>query len=226
MDAVEYLPPPPTTLRAGCDYPRTYRAFAEWFHDQEACSKFIDALRWPQGFTCPACGVVGEPWRETRGRWVGPPCRHPTTVTAGTMLEKTRTPLTTGFEAAWHVTTTKNGFSAESLERTLDPRYREAWTVLQRFRVAMVRAERAPRSGPVEVDEALIGGVKQDGKRGRGAKKAIVLISLEIKPPKRFGRVSMRQGADAADASLRPLVGDTVAPGSIVRTEGGTGYPR
>lgn len=226
MDAVEYLSPPPATLSAGRDYPRTYREFAEWFHDEEACSKFIEALRWPQGFTGPACGVVGEPGRETRGRWVCPKCRHQTTVTAGTIREKTRTPLTTGFEAAWHVTTTKNGFSAQSLERTLGTRYRVAWTILQRFRVAMVRAERAPRSGTVEGDEALIGGVKQDGKRGRGAKKAIVLISLEIKQPKGFGRVRMRQVADAADASLRPFVCDTVAPGSIVRTEGWTGYHR
>jgi transposase-like protein len=147
-------------------------------------------------------------------------------VTAGTILEKTRTPLTTWFEAAWHVTTTKNGFSAKSLERTLGTRYRVAWTILQRFRVAMVRAERAPRSGTVAVDEALIGGVKHDGKRGRGAKKAIVLIRLEIQQPKGFGRVRMRQVADAADASLRPFVCDTVAPGSIVRTEGWTGYNR
>ena len=136
------------------------------------------------------------------------------------------TPLTTWFEAAWHVTTTKNGFSAKSLERTLGTRYRVAWTILQRFRVAMVRAERAPRSGTVEVDKALIGGVKQDGNRGRGAKKAIVLIRLEIKQPKGFGRVRMRQVADASDASLRPFVCDTVAPGSIVHTDGWTGYNR
>lgn len=226
MDAVEYLSPPPATLSAGRDYPRTYREFAEWFHDEEACSKFIEALRWPQGFICPACGVVGEPWRETRRRLVCPKCRHQTTVTAGTILEKTRTPLTTWFEAAWHVTTTKNGFSAKSLERTMGTRYRVAWTILQRFRVAMVRAERAPLSGTVEVDEALIGGVKHDGKRGRGAKKAIVLISLEIKQPKGFGRVRMRQVADASDASLRPFVCDTVAPGSIVHTDGWTGYNR
>jgi transposase-like protein len=157
---------------------------------------------------------------------VCPNCRHQTTVTAGTILEKTRTPLSTWFEAAWHVTTTKNGFSAKSLERTLGTRYRVAWSLLQRFRVAMVRAERAPLSGTVEVDEALVGGVKHDGKRGRGAKKAIVLIRLEIKQPKGYGRVRMRQVADASDASLRPFVCDTVAPGSHVHTDGWSGYCR
>ena len=51
-------------------------------------------------------------------------------------------------------------------------------------------------------------------------------ISLEIKQPKGFGRVRMRQVADASDASLRPFVCDTVAPGSIVHTDGWTGYNR
>jgi transposase-like protein len=124
------------------------------------------------------------------------------------------------------VTTTKNGFSAKSLERTLGTRYRVAWSLLQRFRIAMVRAERAPLSGTVEVDEALVGGVKHDGKQGRGAKQAIILISLEIKPPKGYGRVRMRQVADASDASLRPFVCDTVAPGAHVPTDGWSGYRR
>ena len=211
---------------AGRDYPRTYREFAARFPDEAACSQFLEALRWPQGFTCPACGVVGTPWRDTRGRLVCPTCRHQTTVTAGTILEKTRTPLTTWFEAAWQVTTTKNGFSAKSLERTLGTRYRVAWSLLQRFRVARVRAERAPLSGTVEVDEALVGGVKHDGKRGRGANNAIVLISLEIKQPKGYGRVRRRQVADASNASLRPFVCDTVAPGAHVHTDGWSGYRR
>jgi len=226
MDPVEHSTPLPTALSAGRDSPRTYREFADWFPDEDACAQCLEGLRGPHGFTCPACRMVGEPWRESRGRLVGPQCRHRTTVTAGTLLEKTRTPLTTWFEAAWHVTTTKHGFSAKSLERTLGTRYRVAWTLLQRFRVAMVRAERAPLSGTVEVDEALIGGVKHDGKRGRGAKKAIVLIALEIKQPKGFGRVRMRQVAEASDASLRPFVCETVAPGSIVHTDGWTGYQR
>ena len=149
---------------AGRDYPRTYREFAARFPDEAACSQFLEALRCPQGFTFPACGVVGTPWRDTRGRLECPTCRHQKTVTAGTILEKTRTPLTTWFEAAWHMTTTKNGLWAKILERTLGTRYRVAWSLLQRFRVARVRAERAPLSGTVEVDEALVEGVKHEGK--------------------------------------------------------------
>jgi hypothetical protein len=92
-------------------------------------------------------------------------------VTAGTIFDKTRAPLTTWFEAAWHVTTAKNGLSAKTLEPTLGTSYRTAWAMLQRFRVAMVRTERDRLSGEIEMDETLIGAVERGGKRGRGTTK-------------------------------------------------------
>jgi len=139
-------------------------------------------------------------------------------------LEKTRTPLTTWFEAAWQVTTAKNGLSAKTLERTLGASYRVAWAILQRFRVAMVRAERRQLSGNVEVDETFIGGIDQGGKPGRGARKCIVVVAVEIKQPKGFGRVRMRHIPDASSASLLPFVSDVVADGSVVITDGWVGY--
>jgi len=42
-------------------------------------------------------------------------------MTAGTIFDKTRTPLTTWFEAAWHVTTAKNGMSAKPWSELLAP---------------------------------------------------------------------------------------------------------
>jgi transposase-like protein len=139
-------------------------------------------------------------------------------------MDKTRTPLTTWFEAAWHVTTAKNGMSAKTLERTLGTSYRVAWTMLQRYRVAMVRADRERLSGEVEVDETLIGGVEKGGKRGRGTGKCVVLIAEEIKQPKGFGRVRMRHVPDASGGNLIPFVCDAVARGSAVCTDGWVGY--
>jgi transposase-like protein len=114
--------------------------------------------------------------------------------------------------------------SAKTLERTLGTKYRVAWTMLQRFRVAMVDAGRKPLSGNVEVDETLIGGVKQGGKRGRGSAKSIVVIAIEIIDPKGFGRVRMRHIPDASGDSLVPFVCDVTDPGSVVHTDGWSGY--
>jgi transposase-like protein len=211
-------------LVAGRDYPRTYREFVEMFPNDAACAAYLEGLRWPTGFICPTCETAAVAWRQTRGRLVCPSCRHQGTVTAGTILDRTRTPLTTWFEAAWHVTTAKNGLSAKTLERTLGIRYRAAWTMLQRFRVAMVRSEREYLSGDVEVDEALVGGVEHGGKRGRGTTKSVVAIAVEILVPKGFGRLRMRHVSDASGASLLPFVCDVVVPGSTVHTDGWGGY--
>jgi transposase-like protein len=96
--------------------------------------------------------------------------------------------------------------------------------MLQRFRVAMVRSEREQLSGDVEVDETLVGGFDHGGKRGRGARKCIVLIAVEVMDPKGFGRVRMRHVPNASGASLVPFVCDVVVPGAVVRTDGWRGY--
>ena len=194
------------------------------FPDKDACAAYLERLRWPAGFVCRACETAGAPWRQTRERLVCPSCRHQGSVIAGTILDKTRTPLTIWFEAAWHMTTAKSGLSAKTLERTLGTRYRVGWTLLQRFRVAMVRSERERLLGDVEVDETLVGGVEHGGKRGRGTSKAIVVIAVEVIEPTGFGRLRMRHVPDASGASLLPFVCDVVAPGSTIRTDGWGGY--
>jgi transposase-like protein len=211
-------------LAAGMDYPNTYREFVKMFPTDEACADYLARLRWPEGFICPACGAAGVAWRESRGRLGCSACRHQTSVTAGTIFDKTRTPLTTWFEAAWHFTTAKNGMSATTLERTIGTSYRVAWTMLQRFRVAMVGKDRKPLTGNIEVDETLVGGVHKGAKRGRGATKSIVLIAVEIKEPKGFGRVRMQLVPDASGDSIQPFVQDVVAPGSTIATDGWRGY--
>ena len=159
---------PPPDVVAGVDYPRTHSQLVATFPDEAACLAHLERLRFPGGFGCRGCGAVGEPWRNTGDRLVCRTCRRETRLRAGTLFDKTRTPLRTWFDAALYVTTAKNGLSAVTLERTLGVSYKVAWTMLQRFRVAMVRSERPRLSGDVEVDETFIGGVR----RGRGAAAA------------------------------------------------------
>jgi len=122
------------------------------------------------------------------------------------------------------MTTAKNGLSAKTLERTLGIHYRVAWVMLQRFRIAMVRADRKRLSGTVEVDETLVGGVDHGGKRGRGTSKSIVVIAVEVLDPKGFGRVRMRHVPDASGASLLPFIRAAADPGTVIHTDGWSGY--
>jgi hypothetical protein len=54
--------------------------------------------------------------------------------------------------------------------------------------------------------------------------KNIVLIAVEVKQSKGFGRVRMRHVPDASATSLLPFVCDVVAPSSLVSTDGWGGY--
>jgi transposase-like protein len=211
-------------LVAGTDYPRTYREFVEKFPNEATCVAFLVQLRWPKGFVCPACHEQKTPWIHTRNRLVCPSCRNQTTATAGTVFDKTRTHLTTWFEAAWHLTTAKNGMSATTLQRTLGVRYRVAWMMLQRYRVAMVRADRPLLCGNVEVDETLVGGVEHGGKRGRGTAKSVVVIAVEAGKQKGLGRVRMKRIPDASGENLVPFIRGAVQAGSTVLTDGWKGY--
>lgn len=213
-------------LRAGKDYPGTWREFQAWFPDDAACRRYLERLRWPEGFVCPTCGHTAEAWHASGDLWMCRRCSRRSSVTAGTILDKTRTPLTTWFAAAWYITNQKLGVSALGLRRVLGFNSEQtAWTMLHKFRRAMVRPDRDKLAGDVEVDETYVGGVSRGGKRGRGAeKKFIVVIAVELHEPKGFGRVRMRHVPDVQAASLVPFVCDVVEVGSRIRTDGHTGY--
>ena len=129
-------------------YPRTWTEFLDWFDSEQACAAYLERLRWPQGFVCPSCGVADSPYRVSRIRLMCRQCGHQATVTAGTIFDKTRTPLTVWLAAAWYITSQKQGVSALGLQRVLGlGSYQTAWTMLHRFRRAMVRAGREPLKG-------------------------------------------------------------------------------
>ena len=72
------------------------------------------------------------------------------------------------FRAAWDLTTRPNGQSARNLQRNLGlGSYQTAWTMLHRYRRAMVAPGRTRLSGVVELDETVVGGKNKPGKRGR-----------------------------------------------------------
>lgn len=209
----------------GRDYPRGWDELRQWFPDDAACLVYLEKLRWPEGFACPACGVIDEPWRQTRRRLTCRSCRHQTSVTTGTIFDKTRTPLTTWFAAAWYVTNQKFGASALGLQRVVGMgSYKTAWMMLHKLRRAMVRPDRDLLAGDVEVDESYVGG-EEAGVEGRQTeKKAIVAIALEIHDPIGYGRVRLRRVPDVSASSLGGFVREVVAPGAVVLTDGWAGY--
>ena len=61
-------------------------------------------------------------------------------MTAGTIFDKTRTPLTVWFHARWLFATAKDGISAQHLQQTLEiGSCQTAWAMLHRLRSAPSR---------------------------------------------------------------------------------------
>jgi len=205
------------------EYPVNLMEFEKQFSTEEACINYLVKLRWPDGFRCPRCSH-DKAWLTQRQLYHCAACGHDTSVTAGTIFQDTRKPLQLWFRAIWHVVTQKNGVSAKGLQRVLGfKRYETIWIWLHKLRTAMVRPGRDRLSGIIEVDETYIGG-ERPGKRGRGAAgKSLVLIAVEDKG-NQIGRMRLRRISDASAESLVGAVKESVEPGSVVRTDGWSGY--
>jgi transposase-like protein len=215
---------------AGRDYPRNWNDFLDWFASEAACLSYLERLRWPAGFVCPSCNVVGQPYRSSRARLMCRGCGRQSTVTAGTIFDKTRTPLRVWLAAAWYLTNQKQGVSALGLQRVLGlGSYETAWTMLHRFRRAMVRPDRERLKGVVEVDETYLAIGDRDAPvspvgRKSSTSKVLVVIAVELLQPKGFGRIRLRRIEDDSDAQVVPFVQASIEPGAQVRTDGSAAY--
>ena len=205
------------------DYPRTLSEPERRFHTEEACREYLTLLRWPDGFRCPSCDHR-KAWKIGRGLWECTACHRQTSVTAGTIFERTRKPLVLWFRAIWLVTSQKGGVSAKGVQRVLGfGSYETAWTWLHKLRRAMVRPGRERLSGLVEVDETLLGAPER-GVLGRETRtKARVAVAAEVRDT-HIGRVRMRRIPDFSGTSLVGFVAGAVEPGSTVHTDGWQAY--
>lgn len=203
----------------GIDYPRTYQEFRDWFPDEASCVEYLAQLRWPNGFACPACG--GERyWRTGKSLFMCAACGRKTSVTAGTVFHRTRTPLSTWFAAAWFVTSQKNGVSALGLQRVLGfGSYETAWAWMQKLRRAMVRADRDLLSGIVELDQIFVGG-RTSRKVGSYTDKVVITVAVERDSRNRLGRVRFDLPERANSNEQIEFAQRVIEPGSLIRTDG------
>jgi len=208
-------------------FPKSLREFQAQFATEDACREYLARCRWPEGFICPRCGhgrayVIGSPQL-----WQCAACRHQTSVTAGTILHRTKAPLTVWFWAAYLMTTDKRGLSALLLQRQLGlGNYETAWMMLHKFRRAMVNTSREPLRGEVEVDDTWIGGA-QAGLRGsrqlKGRKAALVVAAVERRG-QASGRVRLEVIPDFKATTLLAFLKKHVSPGATLYTDGLKSY--
>ena len=228
--------------RQDLPFPSSLPDFQRLFPDDTACAAYLEKARWQEGFVCPHCSAVGEPFRfSTRpGVLVCRTCRRSTGLTVGTVMERSRTPLSTWFWAAYLLTSHTPGISAVQFQRQLGlSRYETAFQILHKLRAGMVRPDQDRIGGRanehVEVDETWIGGRTRG--EGRGVhRKTLVSCAVEVrhrmpgaaqdkrKDGRYAGRVRLAVTTDRSSKSLCEFVQSAVMPGSLVITDEWSGY--
>lgn len=205
------------------DYPRTLMELERRFSDEAACRAYLAALRWPDGFVCPAC-QSRESLAVRRDQWRCLACRRETSAMAGTVFQDSKLPLTVWFRAMWQLTSQKNGVSALGLQRVLGlGSYKTAWTMLHKLRRAMVRPGRDRLHGIVEVDEAYWGGEEADVRGRQTDDKALIAVATEADGAG-IGRIRLRHIPDTTRATLHGFIADAIESGSTVQTDGLQAY--
>lgn len=201
-------------------YPRTILEFQKQFSTEEDCIRYLIKSRWPDGFICPVCSDTEYYYISTRRVLKCKLNGHHTYLTADTIMHGTRQSLQLWFWAAYLVTTHTNGISAIQLQRQLGiERYETAFNMLHKFRASMVNPEREKIGSVVEIDETYVGGPTTGGKRGRGTKKAIVIIAVERKDNDKAGRIRLRKINNVTEKSVVKFIQDSVKKGSTVITD-------
>ena len=80
---------------------RSLSQFQETFPDEASCAAFLLERRWSKGFVCPGCGEQRAAALKSRPHtYECLDCGRQTSATAGTVMHRSKLPLTTWFWAA------------------------------------------------------------------------------------------------------------------------------
>jgi predicted RNA-binding Zn-ribbon protein involved in translation (DUF1610 family)/transposase-like protein len=221
---------------------RSLLEFQKLFPDDTACAEFLFVRRSPKGFVCPSCGSVKAVLLRSRFHtYECLECGRQTSVTAGTIMHRSKLPLRTWFWAAHLMATHSNGISALQLKGQLKIRYPAAWLLAHKLRRSMVDPDRESLNGVVEVDQTEVPYRTHDShfdpvKSG----KILIIGAVEVvdrttnKPRvlpyggkylnTRSRRVRLAAIPDNKAEALQAFIRANIAPGATLLTDGHRSY--
>lgn len=213
-------------------YPASLIDFHRMFPEEGHAVAYLFKLRYPDGRPCRE--DCEGPFTLYRGGRVihCRACRKNISLTAGTIMHRSKQPLLVWLYGAFLVTTLTPGISGVQFQRQMGlSRYETAFQMLHKIRAATVNPGRELLKGAVEVDESYIGGVAAGGKGGRSTEtKTLVLGAVEVNARavaaggRRAERVRFRVIPTASGTDLLKFVKEQVAQGTTIYTDGWKGY--
>jgi transposase-like protein len=129
------------------------------FNSEAACADYLFQIKWPNGFICPRCNHPHYYKTTTRRLplYECAHCPHQASLTVGTVMEGSRTPLQKWFIAIYRLSQ-PHSINAFQLKEEIQVTYKTAWSMLRKIRHAL-REEDASilLPGFVQVHDACYG---------------------------------------------------------------------
>jgi transposase-like protein len=201
------------------------------FHDDDKAREHLESLLWPDGPVCPRCGVTESRITKLRGKSTRPgvykckDCRKPFSVTVGTVMERSKVPLSKWVLAAQLMASSKKGMSALQLQRMIGTNYETAWFLFHRLRECANDPNPGPIGGSnkvVEADETYVGGKAKNAPRGKPIPKKEAVVSLV----ERHGEVRSFHVTNVNGKTLRPIMVKHASRKSYLMTDDSPVYPK
>jgi transposase len=196
----------------------TLDQFKAEFPSDDVCLDTVMHQRYPGGVTyCSGCGQDRKLYRVSGRTAYACEVGHQFYPLAGTIFEKSTTPLHIWFYAMYQMGSTRCGISAKQIQRETGVTYKTAWRMFRQIRSLLSEDGMKLDGKSVEMDETYIGG-KRKGRRGRppagDGKKTCVVGVVERK-----GRVVALAANDATRETLHGIAKEYVLPESTVFTD-------
>ena len=154
--------------------------FNELYLSEEICSQKVQEMRWPKGYHCDKCQHQ-KYWQFKRGNkqiFQCKSCRHQCSLTADTLFEHTRLPLTTWFLAIHLISQSKNSVSALELHRQLKINHKTAWLMKHKIMAVMFDVDRQRKlAGRVEITDTYLGAKLENGEIENESKRKAPFIA-------------------------------------------------
>lgn len=199
----------------------TRQQFDNDFPDDDACLEQIKEQRWPDGRkVCHKCGAERKHYRVSgRTAYACDHCGNHIYPLAGTIFEKSTTPLRIWFQAMYLMGSTRCGISAKQIQRETGVTYKTAWRMFRQIRSLLSDHDMQLEGSTVEMDEMYYGGRRKGGtgRPMRGDKVKTAVVGIVERGGK--GRVIAKTATNLTGAHLTGMVQEYVLPKAIVFTD-------
>ena len=223
------------------DCPMNILEFQKMFPNETACIKYLERVRWPDGFCCGKCSQVSEPFKFSKRPRVlrCRACHEETSITANTVMHRSKTDILVWFWAAHLVATQTPGVSALELQKKLGiDRYETAFQMLHKLRSAMVRPNRDKigEEWPLELDVVYVGGKTKSGISGKTSQTPIIIavevrqreirdpVTKKIKQRAQAGRIRLQKLPNKMAINVNQFAQNCIAPGASIVSDDGAKF--